>query len=753
MNKDNGNGFLEIQGIKCFLPKRPLDHEIMNYGKKKKDQKWYRTELPVFKPKDIEIWDGSEYESDDIVPWHEAVRQEKIKITGRNSHDLDKNNNPKQVHGVEADPEYFMDCVEAFRSQELDRVKNGVWIFINGNAYYIPGTYYFYLNYWPLKDCYAEFRYVDLELFYVWEHVRKSKNFLGLVYITQRGVGKSFVAGSLMWYETTIRRKSNTTVQSKRDEDAENFFRDQVMVPASSLPEFLIPINKYGDISGFLKDVSGLGSIEFSPPAMKSMNVKLYNWLKKEALYSKATYTSSGEFAADRGSWDLVVQEEIGKTPPDIADVYKRIMVNKFTVFRGNKKTGNIFASSTVEEMKNGGAECLKIWNESDQNNLGEINTTNTGLVRFFRSALDVTFFDEFGFSCPSEPEDKETKKYLLDKYGEACGEVCQYGARAYHDAKRKALEHDQQGLISYIQKNPYNEKEAFWINADKCVYNAAMLFQAKEKIMNAHPPLTRRGDIVWKVIDKEAEWVDNHINGKWEVSFFNFEPNKVKVRDGHKKTFSPMMGHKRVMALDPYSNADIVDEKRGSKAAACVYNKFDFHTSDDYNDTIIADYLYRHDDPFKSYEDIICACFWFGCPVLIELNKSNAKDYFRQRGYAWGYAANPDDFMMERPESTLTQYGSKITDGVTSSVTMIDHYVNSTARHINEHGKKLKHIRPIEDWLKFNPADTRRYDMAVAASYSIVAAEKKMNDKTVELELGSIFKTYNNKGSMSQAN
>jgi hypothetical protein len=726
MNADQGNGFIEVQGIKCYFPPPCKKYEIINYGLGVSKQKWKRTELPIFMAKDVDIWSGDEYKADEVISWEEASRQEQIKIYGTDPHDLDKQGNQKEVKGVEPDMNYSMECLENFREQELNRFYNGVWIQIKGSLYYLPGSYYFYLNYWELKDCYPEFRYTDLELFWFWESVKRSHNFLGWVYITMRGVGKSSILACIYYYETVTHRKASTTVQSKSDDSAAEFFREKVLLPMSTLPNFLVPIHKH---SG--GEITSLKAIQFVASARKGLNKKQYLLLQSQALRSKMSYTNAGVYAADGGTYDLIVQDEIGKTSPSTADVFKRIMVNRFTVWRGNKKLGNIIASSTVEDMKEGGEECLKIWENSNQYELNENNTTNTGLVRFFRSALDTTYFDEFGF-----PD--------RDK------------AKTFHDNNRKSYQNDQQGLVSYIQKNPYNEKEAFWINAEECIYNAQILLAAKDRCMGGsshkYGKYVRQGDIIWQEKDVKAIWVDNDKNGKWLVSDLDFEQNMVQINDyGGHKTFTPKASHKRVMALDPYSASDIVDVKRGSNAACVVYNKPDFHKSDDYCDTIIADYLYRHDDLFDSFEDIICACFFFGCEILIEDNKTNAKDYFRHRGYMWGYPGNPSDFVMARPESTLTKYSAKVSDGITAGSTTNTHAQNSTSIHIVKHGHKLKHVRVIDDWLKFRPDRTQEFDMAMAASWAVVAAEKKITEKGKEVDISGIFKRYDNSGSQSK--
>ncbi len=743
MNIDQGGGHIDVQGIRCYLPPQPPNHQIQNYGIPKKQQKWIRPELPVFRAADVDVWDGFEYDPDDVITWDEACRLEKIKIYGTDPYDLDKSGNERRVIGVEPDPDYEMECLRPFRERELTRVFDGHWIFINGKAYYLTGNAYLYWAWWPLTDGYAEFRYTDLELFYFWESVKNSKNLLGIIYITMRGVGKSFIAACINYYEAISKRKANTTIQSINDKAAADFFRDKILMPFKSLPNFLIPIHKHG-----IGDITSNSTLEFVPPARKGMSVRLFNKMKEDALYSKLAYANASETGADGGTWALIVADEVGKTDPSTADVYKRTMINRQTVFRGNKKLGNQFLCSTVEEMESGGLQCLKIWKESDHTKLNEALTTNTGLARFFRSALETTYFDEYGFPIVYT-EDKITQKYLVTKYGEQA----KMGAKPFHDAMRKSLSHDSTALIGYKQKNPYSENEAFWININKCVYNAAILLDAKDRIENSGKKLVRLGDIVWKEKDKEAIFVDNDKNGKWQISFTNFDQNQVKINEGHKNTFTPMCAHKRIIGIDPYSVKDLAVEGSGSNGAMAVYNRYDMNIPEEFCDTIIADYLWRQPDPFDFYEDCLAAAFWFGCPLFIETNKSNAMDYFRQRGYAWGYAANPNDFIWERPRSTFTKGTEKDTDGMYNSAGTIEHYTNSTHQHIVFHGHKLKHIRVIDDWLKFNPLKTKFTDMAVAASMAVVGAERRGIDVSPSVDLLSLLGTYDNSGLSSQSN
>jgi len=710
---------VNISGIDIELPVQPPKHKIQNFDKPKNKQKWERTPLPSFTGRDIDIWDDSEIAPDDEVTWEEAVRQETIKMTGCDPDDLDRQGNPRPVSGVQADPDYFMECLETHRVQELDRIRNGHWIFINGTAYWLPGVYYFYLNYWWVGDAVPEFRYPDLELMWLWQHVDKDPMWLGIIYVTMRSTGKSYLGGAINYHKAITKREARTGIQSKTGDDAALFFREKILIPVMKLPDFLRGINK----DMYRGDITDNSNLDFSPPAKKKIPARVYNAMKKFAMYSFMDFLSSKFSAYDGQSLSLYIMDEAGKTVEE--DVHKTWGTVFNCVWRGNKKRGTAFVTTTVEKMELGGDNLKKIWKNSDMKTfLG--GRTASGLVQYFRGAIEATFFDEFGF-----PDLERSKEY--------------------HDAERLKRQHDQADLVKYKQQNPYTIEEAFWVTSSTCIYNQEILLTAKDKIENSRNKI-RIGRIEWVKKDVEARFVDDE-NGFWHVSFTNFEPNQVRINEGGNKTFTPLANHKRIIGVDPYASEDLADEDSGSNGAAAVYNKHDINIPEEYCDTFIADYLGRPRDPFVFYEDMICAAFFFGCALFIETNKSNMRDYLKTRGYRWGAEGNELDFMWERPESTMTKNSVKTAEGMWNGKGTITHYTNSTAQHIEEHGKKLKHVRIIDDWIRFDPFNTKKFDMGVAASMAVVANERPATAVGKKIELGRILGTFNNQGSFSERN
>lgn len=721
MYKDLGNGYVVISNVNCYFPVAPHKTDVLNYSKPKKDQKWQRIDLPTFRARDIEIWDGEEYSSDYVFSYEEAARQETIKRTGKDPWNLDKMNNPKSVKGVLADPNYIIDALELFRARELDRVFNGVWIWIGGRLIYLTGFHYLYLQYWYMDGRYPDFRETDLEFFYLVEIVRHPESpHLGLFYITRRGSGKSFKSGVVVYGTAIQRKRAHCGIQSKDDPSAGDLFKDKIMKPMTTLPDFLIPINPY------LGDFSQVNRMEFAPPAKKNIDIKVYNKMKKDALYTMIDYRSSKEYAYDGCTLACIVSDEVGKTAKQVADVVTRMQVNTYCVMRGSEKKGFQLLTSTIEDPTTDGAGAEKIWKDAD-NTINKNGVSPNSMLRLFCSANDDFYFDEFGFS------DRER-------------------AILHHQEKIAGFAGDGDAIISYKRKHPRTIEEAFSVSGNDCIYNADILLTAKERIMSSSKRLTRRGDFEWKVKDKEVVFVDNDSSGRWEVSFLPDDANDVTFGTSQRMTFSPKHGHKRVIGMDPFLNAHLADDSKGSFGAAAVYQKFDFNLPDEYCNTFVAVYKYRAATVQDCMEDVLKAAFFYSCPILIEQNKggSDSVYYAKLRGFKWGYDSNREDFILERPESTLVRANQAVTEGVYMTEGLKEQYTNATAIHIVEHGHKLVFNTIIDELLKYDPKKTKKYDVAIAVGLALVAAENRIEMKKQDIDLTNLFQTWDNRGSSS---
>lgn len=679
-------GYELIQGLKCHKPKKPANHEILNYGINNLKQKWRRTELPTFLAEDVNIFSGTVYAPDEQMTWDEVRREEIIAQTGKDPWTLDAKGQPKPISGVSIDEYYVDDKLEEFRVQEFDRIENGFWFYNRGRLVYLTGFHYFYLNWWELNTGYPDFRDTDRQLFYFWEYVLHDKRSYGMLEITKRGVGKSYRMGSVAYLQTVRYSKGHVGIQSKTGEDAEEMFLTKVVEPYKQLPEFLVPEHNHG--------TEPQTKLNFFPSAQRGLASK-FAQKKDTALRSKCDFRNSGERAYDSTTLKFLVQDEIGKLEKKNGDAQKRLGVNRNCVYRDSKMVGKIWASTTVEDMDKGGLQVKKIWYDSDLEKLSDIGTTKSGLYRYFTSALECSHFDPFGYPLIVE-------------------------AKKEHDAERANKEGDSVEFIGYVQRNPYNIEEAFMTLGGDCIYNAYVL-QSRQSFLQEFK-MTVTGDFEWKdgIRDTDVIFTENPTNGNWEVSWLIDDPKKRNlmsktIEHNGFKTYAPKNDGAFGSAFDPVSHKQTVDKRR-SNAAIAVYRKYDPWVDTDQSDTFIADYVARHDDPDDDNEEAIMACVYFGMSMLIENNKSNALDYFYKRGYG--------DCIMTRPKQTTTNSAQE-TDGIPSNTPVIEHYIQKMRAHVSKHGRKLNHLRIVRDLLDFDPNNRTQFDLGVASQLALVAAAK----------------------------
>jgi hypothetical protein len=121
--------------------------------------------------------------------------------------------------------------------------------------------------------------------------------------------------------------------------------------------------------------------------------------------------------------------------------------------------------------------------------------------------------------------------------------------------------------------------------------------------------------------------------------------------------------------------------------------------------------------------------CVFFGCQLLFERNKGNIKDYFTQRGYG--------HFLMYLPDEKEP--------GIYAGTQTHQELCESTEEFINNKIDKCLFKNLIQQWLEFDIGDTEKYDEAMGAGWTLVAAKSKFKVKDRQESLPNIrtlFKT-----------
>ena len=576
------------------------------------------------------------------------------------------------------DPGYSDPDLDEFRKQEWHRRLYGVWFWNNGVLVYLTGLHYFYLNYWYLDEGYPDFRIIDLEKAYCWQFIAENPKAIGMIEVRKRRDGKSFFAGCML-FECLSRTYGTIEggVISYTKDAADEFFSKTIVSPFKKLPSFFIPV---WDTSSTLK-----ADIVFTQPAVKGKNNNIHN--NGEELGSYLTFMDSNEKAYDGHKLKRGVVDEVFKTKVDCFD---RHMVIKYCA-KNHKGivTGKILYTSTVEEIgvKYKGDD---FWAENDQLRrlpVADSVTRSGELYCFFMPAYRSGDYDKYGY-C-----DELAEKQLIKD-------------------SQKQYEHNEGKLIADMRKNPFDIIQAFRITSNTCHFNQAKLFDRIDEI--GWTNVTTRGDLTWEggIPLTKVNFVPNKQGRFYICTGFKFDSpedcNNV-IKRGN--SYRPGNTTKYVLGLDPYDH-DITEDNRKSNAAFYVRKKHNpMNATSPYNKAFVMEYIYRPNTAPLMYDDIMKACFYFGCMFLFESQKQGVKNHFKDR--------NCDGFLMY-----LDEYKDA---GIPSTPENKRSGVDLIEEMINDDLDKVFFKRLLHSWVKFRITETQKEDASMASMWTLYADKYKV--------------------------
>lgn len=724
----NGNKITVGENFQCWIPPKPPDEEIINYGLPKEEQYWRREPIPKwFIERSLE----EEYKQRDDL---------KLIIAGKKK-------------GMFIDP-----MCERYRRREFYRRTFGVWVFINGEPTYLTNDHYFYLQWckWDHKenDGYAFCYKFSRDNFYIRKWSEENPRSMGYMFIGPRATGKSNEEIACVMNRATMRHHHRAALQSKHYEnDAKGVLIQAKTVPLfNSLPKFFKPVFSHGtntqsELVFRMSSIRGKESInvEYSPDA---------------ELTSTIFAAPPGEKALDTETLSDLFEDEIGKTnPKEVADIYKRHEVNIKCVFRNNRKIGILRKTSTVEEMNEGGDECHKLWKDSDMKIIDGNGFTTSKIHRHLISALDT---------------DTSLEEYY-DLTGKNHGAPCDiFGNVNRHIANIKiqndfdAVKHDLKKLSGRMRKNPRNETEAFIKDQSKSIFNVMLLSERLEHIRNhmTKPPYVR-GNLYWLKDKFGPVWWerDDHagrFNWAWFPDEFTqiAEPDKAKLLNNFGEEYGyDVHGRSRLMKFpkndhlfrvgsDPIKYTRTKDP-RASKMSIHGFRLFDAiadygKKEDDWEShNFIFEYIHRPEDPETAFEDAAMACMFLGCKILPERNVPELNRFFETNGLE-KFLAYPQEFT----ESGLNVQSTSDDAGYASSPEVINYYTTRIIQYINRHIKRMPFDNTIESWLNFDPTNPTVSDATVSSGFTLVHAEKVAKfEGPPEGKISDWFDTFENDG------
>jgi hypothetical protein len=655
--KIDGGTIIDIQGLKCNLPPDGYVYNIITkqlefrgvYERDKNigEQYWKRIPMPSWYADTMKKWD-----------------------------EFDKKKKDDEL-------EFYDEKLEEFKRQEWDRRLNGFWYMNNGVPTYLTGLHYLYLQWWSIDIGYPKFRIPDLEKFYFMEYCIQDPLCMGMLEVTKRRFGKSFVAGLFVTEYTTRTKMTNGGIQSKTGSDAKKFFAKTVVNPFRRLPKFFRP--EY--------DMS-LGVNPKSEMRFQKTNVrgkKAEENVDKDELGSVIDHQSADTVAYDGQKLHRYVADECGKTTE--VNVYDRHEVVRYCLLDDEGQIiGKALYTTTVEKLtteKDGVQDAFKLlWEESNQEKRQDNGTTSSGLYRFFMSAKRTRNFDDFG-----HPDEEKTLAQIL--------------------ADRDTVKNNQRALSARIRKEPLTIDEAFSTDSDKCIFNV-MNIGARESYLKENPKI-KRHVIFYRDIDQVVRW--REINDKeedfhWVITQFP-QAGEENKHTYDVKTRKPARVSDGAIAIDGYSNSQ--GGKYGSKASAWIGRRYDL-LNPEHTGKAIGHLYGRPQIKETLHEQVLLAAEFYGYQAWYEHNSDDYLSYFRDRGRV-GYLGS-------YPLSTIDPAKRETADrhkGFPTTPFSLTKQTDVGIMYFESHIDSIDFENLLEDAKKFDPNNRTEYDITVSFLMLIV--------------------------------
>jgi hypothetical protein len=674
--KIEGRTIIDIQGLKCNLPPDGYVYNIITkqlefrgvYERDKNidEQYWKRIPMPSWYADTMKKWD-----------------------------EFDKKKKDDEL-------EFYDEKLEDFKRQEWDRRLNGFWYMNNGKPTYLTGLHYLYLQWWSIDIGYPKFRMPDLEKFYFMEYCIQDPLCMGMLEVTKRRFGKSFVAGLFVTEYTTRTKMTNGGIQSKTGSDAKKFFAKTVVNPFRRLPKFFRP--EY--------DMS-LGVNPKSEMRFQKTNVrgkKAEDNVDKDELGSVIDHQSADTVAYDGQKLHRYVADECGKTTE--VNVYDRHEVVRYCLLDDEGQIiGKALYTTTVEKLtteKDGVQDAFKLlWEESNQEKRQDNGTTSSGLYRFFMSAKRTRNFDDFG-----HPDEEKTLAQIL--------------------ADRDTVKNNQRALSARIRKEPLTIDEAFSTDSDKCIFNV-MNIGARESYLKENPKL-KRHVIFYRDIDQVVRW--REINDKeedfhWVITQFP-QAGEENKHTYDVKTRKPARVSDGAIAIDGYSNSQ--GGKYGSKASAWIGRRYDL-LNPEHTGKAIGHLYGRPQIKETLHEQVLLAAEFYGYQAWYEHNSDDYLSYFRDRGRV-GYLGS-------YPLSTIDPAKRETADrhkGFPTTPFSLTKQTDVGIMYFESHIDSIDFENLLEDAKKFDPNNRTDYDITVSFLMLIVCL---MEPVQKQIKREALVKSY----------
>lgn len=602
----------------------------------------------------------------------------------------------------DSDTPQYQEYLEFIR-EEAHRRFNGFWFFRGDKLEWITDRHYMFLQYWKMpvtegrrkKSQLPKFKDAQRDIYYCFWVARNDKSCAGVQFTSARRLGKTAVATSDGFWDTTENEESIFAIQSKTDDDAQKILR-KIMKSWQKIPAFLKPLDT-GDSR--VKD-----KLVFAEP--KKRDTKNRHREHQEALNSEIYSASRKEEALDGEYASYILHDEAGKLDKQI-DCNERWNIARECLMDNGKVIGFGIVTTTVEDMEKYGSDKYKmLWERSNPEVRNPDGKTDSYLYRLFIPAY-------YGFEGDDEISDS-----FVDEWGDTDVDR----SKAFFISMYKAKPDD----MSYRRKYPITIDDAFSERADRNTFNQRKLFEQYRYVDQMLEPkaLPVRGNFMWEGGTKDGNVVFHpNPDGKWLVAWHPPEDDRNR-----KERFASHWRPTRdfcVTGCDPFSHAQTVEKGSNGAAYTILKSHYKFPKM---KMAWVCQYIARPKHPTDFYEDMILQCVYYSSAFLAENIKYDVIEHFHRRGYDGYNMYNPLD-ENHREKFIKGHRGIPTThkDVREAAMSIMQAHIEDHMgldEQTGEYGFCL-YTDLLADLKRFEPNNWTPYDATVAAMITLIATKK----------------------------
>lgn len=643
---------------------------------------------------------------------------------------------------------------ETFIEREHHRRKHGLWFYIKGKPVYIPGLFYYFMNYWPLATGQpTKFHMGDWKFFMIWMLVVMDPDIFGLIVFKCRRIGDTEKALCMMYeYSTRVRNTINQMYDCRVEDDMKKTWR-RLKIAHKRMVWFMKPLCTNDDPSNMFEFRTPKRQINESNSYIdENGQIVLDEYEFRELDSDLSYYTNTG--GADGARVGRAYIDEFGKfkqiNPNSLWALMKKALMDD----REGSLIGKALFTSTIEEMKGGDTleVAKKLWKDSNPNKLDNEGRTLTGLIRIVRGAVDREPADRWGYVDEEAvvKRIKDRHQFLIDN---------KQWVTLITERRQDCL--TIQDVFSNISKgSPFNLEN----------------ITTRTNELEAEPiQQWVKGNLEWvdgikpvpgnpKNINKRCRvYFEPHDEGRWVVAWHPKDFNKMaNGMETYVKMPTPLNTLDFSCGIDPVAYKENIDNKSDedgrdadgvtstktrSLAGLAVKRNLDLYIDDNKEELFDIEgnpidggrnfktnryccvYLFRHDTPSMNYEDWLKTVIYYGTDFLIEKNHSAGfNQYLETMGFLGYYREGG---------SGISNYkGQQETSGLTATDKTVEAYFGAISELTNLWCNTID-IPLILEQLATMEYDTRgKHDLGVAVGFCELLASAKMQDIALQAEM-----------------